>query len=75
MLRAAGQPLSSAETGAVPAAARANPVCDDLRQRLAGLVGKQPAVDPAAAAQALLKIVDFRQPTLRVLLGISPMLQ
>jgi hypothetical protein len=40
-------------------------------------VGKQPAVNPAAAAQALLKIVDSDNPPLRVLLGqgFSPMLQ
>ncbi|OCK58715.1 SDR family NAD(P)-dependent oxidoreductase [Bradyrhizobium sp. LMTR 3] len=49
--------------------AEANPVYDGLRQRLAVLVGKQPAGDPAAAAQALLKIVDSDTPPLRVLFG------
>jgi len=54
-----------------------NPVYDGLRRRLAGLVGKQPAGDPAAAAQALLKIVDSDDPPLRVLFGqgFYPMLQ
>ena len=46
-----------------------NPVYDGLRQRLAELMGKQPAGDPAAAAQALLKIVDADNPPLRVLFG------
>ena len=57
--------------------AEPNPVYDGLRQRLAGLVGKQPAGDPAAAAQALLKIVDSDNPPLRVLFGLGfyPMLQ
>ncbi|GAA2784828.1 hypothetical protein GCM10020219_065430 [Nonomuraea dietziae] len=43
--------------------AEANPIYDGLRQRLAGFAGKQPAGDPAAAAQALLKIVDSDKPT------------
>ena len=53
------------------------PVYDGLRQRLAGLVAKQPAGDPAAAAQAPLKIVDSNNPPLRVLFGLGfyPMLQ
>jgi NAD(P)-dependent dehydrogenase (short-subunit alcohol dehydrogenase family) len=53
------------------------PVYDGLRQRLAGLVAKQPAGDPAAAAQVLLKIVDSNNPPLRVLFGLGfyPMLQ
>jgi NAD(P)-dependent dehydrogenase (short-subunit alcohol dehydrogenase family) len=57
--------------------AEPDPVYDGLRRRLAGLVGKQPAGDPVAAAQALLKIVDSDDPPLRVLfgLGFSPMLQ
>lgn len=49
--------------------AETSPVYDGLRRRLAGLVAKQPAGDPAAAAQALLKIVDLDQPPLRVLFG------
>ncbi|MEU6720992.1 SDR family NAD(P)-dependent oxidoreductase [Nonomuraea sp. NPDC046802] len=57
--------------------AEPNPIYDGLRQRLAGLMGKQPAGDPAAAAQALLKIVDSGNPPLRVLFGqgFYPMLQ
>lgn len=49
--------------------AETNPIYDGLRQRLAGVMGKQPAGDPAAAAQALLKIVDSDNPPLRVLFG------
>jgi NAD(P)-dependent dehydrogenase (short-subunit alcohol dehydrogenase family) len=57
--------------------AEPNPIYDGLRQRLAGFAGKQPAGDPAAAAQALLKIVDSDDPPLRVLFGqgFYPMLQ
>ncbi|MET7464809.1 SDR family NAD(P)-dependent oxidoreductase [Nonomuraea sp. NPDC005501] len=57
--------------------AETNPVYDGLRRRLAGMVGNQPAGDPAAAAQALLKIVDSDTPPLRVLFGLGfyPMLQ
>ncbi|MEO3805211.1 SDR family NAD(P)-dependent oxidoreductase [Nonomuraea sp. B1E8] len=57
--------------------AEINPIYDDLRQRLAGLTGKQPSGDPAAAAQALLTIVDSDQPPLRVLFGqgFYPMVQ
>jgi len=49
--------------------AQTNPAYDGLRQRLAGIMGKQPAGDPAAAAQVLLKIVDSDNPPLRVLFG------
>jgi NAD(P)-dependent dehydrogenase (short-subunit alcohol dehydrogenase family) len=57
--------------------AEANPAYDGLRRRLAGFAGSQPAGDPAAAAQALLKIVDSDNPPLRVLFGqgFYPMLQ
>ncbi|MBB6347687.1 NAD(P)-dependent dehydrogenase (short-subunit alcohol dehydrogenase family) [Nonomuraea muscovyensis] len=57
--------------------AEADPIYDGLRRRLAGFAGKQPAGDPAAAAQALLKIVDSDDPPLRVLFGqgFYPMLQ
>ncbi|MCG5216743.1 SDR family NAD(P)-dependent oxidoreductase [Streptosporangium sp. KLBMP 9127] len=57
--------------------AEANPLYDGLRRRLAGFAGKQPAGDPAAAAEALLKIVDSDNPPLRVLFGqgFYPMLQ
>ncbi len=49
--------------------AATNPAYDALRQRLAEMMGKQPAGDPAAAAQTLLKIVDSDNPPLRVLFG------
>ena len=49
--------------------AEPNPVYDGIRQSLAGLMGKQPAGDPAAAARALLQIVDSDNPPLRVLFG------
>lgn len=54
-----------------------NPVYDGLRQWLGGMVGKQAAGDPAAAAQALLKLVDSDSPPLRVLFGqgFYPMIQ
>jgi NAD(P)-dependent dehydrogenase (short-subunit alcohol dehydrogenase family) len=57
--------------------AEANPIYNGLRQRIAAFAGKQPAGDPAAAAQALLKIVDSDNPPLRVLFGqgFYPMLQ
>jgi NAD(P)-dependent dehydrogenase (short-subunit alcohol dehydrogenase family) len=54
-----------------------NPVYDGLRARLAEFTGKQPAGDPAAAAQALLKVVNSDAPPLRVLFGqgFYPLLQ
>jgi NAD(P)-dependent dehydrogenase (short-subunit alcohol dehydrogenase family) len=54
-----------------------NPIYDGLRQRIATFAGKQPAGDPAAAAQALLKLVDSDNPPLRVLFGAGfyPMIQ
>ncbi|WP_157254405.1 SDR family NAD(P)-dependent oxidoreductase [Nonomuraea typhae] len=57
--------------------AQPDPIYDGLRQRLAGFAGKQPAGDPAAAAQALLTLVDSANPPLRVLFGLGfyPMLQ
>ncbi len=57
--------------------AEANPLYDGLRRRLAGFTGQQPAGDPAAAAQALLKIVDSDEPPLRVLFGAGfyPLIQ
>ncbi len=57
--------------------AEPDPIYDGLRQRLVAATGKQPAGDPAAAAQALLKIVDSDNPPLRVLFGqgFYPMLQ
>jgi NAD(P)-dependent dehydrogenase (short-subunit alcohol dehydrogenase family) len=57
--------------------AQTKPVYDGLRQRLGAFAGKQPAGDPAAAAQALLKIVDSDAPPLRVLFGrgFYPMIQ
>ncbi|TCC46983.1 SDR family NAD(P)-dependent oxidoreductase [Kribbella pittospori] len=45
------------------------PAYDGLRKQLAGVVGNQSAGDPAAAAQALLEIVDSDNPPLRILFG------
>jgi NAD(P)-dependent dehydrogenase (short-subunit alcohol dehydrogenase family) len=57
--------------------AEADPAYDGLRRRIAQFAGSQPAGDPAAAAQALLKIVDSDDPPLRVLFGqgFYPLLQ
>ncbi|MFI7638973.1 SDR family NAD(P)-dependent oxidoreductase [Nonomuraea sp. NPDC049400] len=57
--------------------AQTDPVYDALRQRLAAIAGKQPAGDPAAAAQTLLKLVDSDNPPLRILFGqgFYPMIQ
>jgi NAD(P)-dependent dehydrogenase (short-subunit alcohol dehydrogenase family) len=57
--------------------AEANPLYDGLRRRLAGFTGRQPAGDPAAAARALLTIVDSDEPPLRVLFGTGfhPLIQ
>ncbi|KAB8181854.1 SDR family NAD(P)-dependent oxidoreductase [Nonomuraea phyllanthi] len=57
--------------------AEPDPIYDGLRRRIASFAGKQPAGDPAAAARALLKIVDSAEPPLRVLFGqgFYPMLQ
>ena len=54
-----------------------SPAYDDLRRSLAGAMSKQPAGDPRAAAQALLKIVDSDNPPLRILFGqgFYPMIQ
>ncbi|MFI5698372.1 SDR family NAD(P)-dependent oxidoreductase [Kribbella sp. NPDC051586] len=49
--------------------AEPSPEYDGLRERIAAMMGKQPAGDPAAAAQALLKIVDSDKPPLRILFG------
>ena len=50
--------------------AEANPIYDDFRQSIAGFMKKKmDAGDPAAAAQALLKIVDSENPPLRVFFG------
>ncbi|MFI6706916.1 SDR family NAD(P)-dependent oxidoreductase [Nonomuraea sp. NPDC050478] len=57
--------------------AEPDPIYDGLRRRIAAFAGKQPAGDPAAAAQALLEIVDSDDPPLRVLFGqgFYPILQ
>ncbi|WP_431915628.1 SDR family NAD(P)-dependent oxidoreductase [Nonomuraea jabiensis] len=57
--------------------AQPDPAYDGLRRRLGAVAGKQPAGDPAAAAQALLKLVDSDNPPLRVLFGqgFYPMIQ
>ncbi|MEU6731407.1 SDR family NAD(P)-dependent oxidoreductase [Nonomuraea wenchangensis] len=54
-----------------------DPAYDGLRRRIAAFTGNQPAGDPAAAAQALLKLVDSDNPPLRVLFGqgFYPLLQ
>ncbi|MEU7790079.1 SDR family NAD(P)-dependent oxidoreductase [Amycolatopsis sp. NPDC049159] len=49
--------------------AATSPAYDGLRRRIAEVAGGQPAGDPAAAAQALLKVVDAANPPLRVLFG------
>ncbi|UOX92863.1 SDR family NAD(P)-dependent oxidoreductase [Amycolatopsis sp. FBCC-B4732] len=49
--------------------AATSPAYDGLRRRIAEVAGGQPAGDPAAAAQALLKVVDAASPPLRVLFG------
>jgi NAD(P)-dependent dehydrogenase (short-subunit alcohol dehydrogenase family) len=50
--------------------AEADPIYEDLRQSIAGFMkNKMDAGDPAAAAQALLKIVDSSDPPLRVFFG------
>ncbi|NDU75517.1 SDR family NAD(P)-dependent oxidoreductase [Actinomadura sp. DSM 109109] len=57
--------------------ARNDPAYDGLRRRLGAFASKQPAGDPAAAAQTLLRIVDSDAPPLRVLFGqgFYPMIQ
>ncbi|MEV4224671.1 SDR family NAD(P)-dependent oxidoreductase [Nonomuraea sp. NPDC049725] len=57
--------------------ARTDPAYDDVRRRLGAMTGKLPAGDPAAAAQALLTLVDLDNPPLRVIfgVGIHPMIQ
>jgi NAD(P)-dependent dehydrogenase (short-subunit alcohol dehydrogenase family) len=57
--------------------AQPDPAYTGLRQRLGAMTGKQPAGDPAAAAQVLLKLVDSEQPPLRIMFGVGfyPMLQ
>lgn len=49
--------------------AERNPIYDDVGQRIAAFVDKTPGGDPAAVAQALLKIVDAENPPLRVFFG------
>ena len=51
--------------------AEANPIYDGARQSAAGFMKKLDVGDPAAAAQALLKIVDSDNPPLRVFFGIQ----
>ncbi|MEU8365024.1 SDR family NAD(P)-dependent oxidoreductase [Nonomuraea sp. NPDC048882] len=57
--------------------ATTDPAYDAVRQRLGAIAGKMPAGDPAAAAQALLKLVDSANPPVRVLFGkgFYPMIQ
>ncbi|MFI7693417.1 SDR family NAD(P)-dependent oxidoreductase [Nonomuraea sp. NPDC049655] len=57
--------------------ATTDPAYDGLRERLGAMAGKMPAGDPAAAAQALLKLVDSANPPMRVLFGkgFHPLIQ
>ncbi|MEU7837524.1 SDR family NAD(P)-dependent oxidoreductase [Nonomuraea sp. NPDC049129] len=57
--------------------AEPDPAYAGLRRRLGAMAGKQPAGDPAAAAQTLLKLVDSDNPPLRILFGqgFHPMIQ
>ncbi|WP_433514865.1 SDR family NAD(P)-dependent oxidoreductase [Nonomuraea sp. CA-143628] len=57
--------------------AEPDPAYDNLRRRLGAMAGRQPAGDPAAAAQALLTLVDADNPPLRILFGqgFYPMIQ
>lgn len=73
LVAAYGDPVLPLEMDVTDKAA----VYDGLRRRIATPAGKQPAGDPAAAAQALLKIVNSDNPPLRILFGqgFSPMLQ
>ena len=60
---------ATGSTGGVHA--EANPVYDGARQRAAAFMKKLDVGDPAAAGQALLKIVDSDNPPLRVFFGIQ----
>jgi NAD(P)-dependent dehydrogenase (short-subunit alcohol dehydrogenase family) len=57
--------------------AERNPAYDALRQRLGAMAGKQPAGDPAAAAQVLLELADADTAPVRILFGTGfyPMVQ
>ncbi|MFG1910696.1 SDR family NAD(P)-dependent oxidoreductase [Kribbella sp. NPDC048928] len=57
--------------------AEPNPAYAALRERLSGAMGKQPAGDPAAAAEVLLELADTDNPPLRILFGqgFQPMLE
>ncbi|GAA2277038.1 SDR family NAD(P)-dependent oxidoreductase [Glycomyces scopariae] len=57
--------------------AERNPVYDPLRTRLGAMTGKQPAGDPAAAAQVLLELADADTAPVRILFGTGfyPMVQ
>ncbi|MEJ2856857.1 MULTISPECIES: SDR family NAD(P)-dependent oxidoreductase [unclassified Saccharothrix] len=57
--------------------AQTRPEYDGMRARLGAIARNQPAGDPVAAAQALLKVVDSDNPPLRVLFGqgFYPMIQ
>jgi NAD(P)-dependent dehydrogenase (short-subunit alcohol dehydrogenase family) len=57
--------------------AEPNPAYAALRERLSGAMGKQPAGDPAAAAEVLLELADADNPPLRILFGqgFQPMLE
>jgi NAD(P)-dependent dehydrogenase (short-subunit alcohol dehydrogenase family) len=57
--------------------AEKQPAYDALRERLGAIAGKQPAGDPAAAAQVLLELADADTAPVRILFGTGfyPMVQ
>jgi NAD(P)-dependent dehydrogenase (short-subunit alcohol dehydrogenase family) len=65
------EPFSYATGSASGVYAKPNPVYDGARQTAAGFMKGLDAGDPAAAASALLKVVDSGNPPLRVLFGIQ----
>ena len=65
------EPFSYATGSTSGVYAKPNPVYDGARQTAAGFMKGLDAGDPAAAASALLKIVDSSNPPLRVLFGIE----
>jgi NAD(P)-dependent dehydrogenase (short-subunit alcohol dehydrogenase family) len=65
------EPASYATHSSSGIYAKANPVYDDVRQTAVAFMKKLDVGDPAAAAKALLKIVDSDNPPLRVLFGIQ----
>ncbi|MDT3446051.1 SDR family NAD(P)-dependent oxidoreductase [Pseudofrankia sp. BMG5.37] len=58
--------------GSSAAHATPDPVYDQMRQAMVAMNGQAEVGDPAAAAAALLKVVDAENPPLRVLFGSQP---